>query len=407
MPFRLALSGLNAASTDLSVTANNIANVATTGFKGSRAEFADLFATTQQGVSATAIGNGVRVANVAQQFSQGNIDFTDNSLDLAISGQGFFVINDNGALSYSRAGAFQVNNEGYVVNAKQQRLQVYPPLANGGFNTGGLSDLSLNTGVSAPNATTDVDVMLNLPASATAPSTAAFDPADTTSFNHATSLTVYDSLGAAHTASLYFVKEANPNEWNTHLFVDGTEVGGPAGTALDYNSLGQLTNPATGQINFGAYAPATGAAPINMTFDFGDTSQFGENFTVNSVTQDGYTTGRLIGIDIDASGVVQARFTNGRSNPLGQVAVANFSNPQGLQQLGDTAWAETFASGQAIRGVAGNSGYGLVQAGALEASNVDITEQLVNMITAQRNFQANAQMISTADSITQTIINIR
>jgi flagellar hook protein FlgE len=405
MPFRLALSGLNAASSDLSVTANNIANVATTGFKGSRSEFADLFATTQQGVSATAIGNGVRVANVAQQFSQGNIDFTDNSLDLAISGQGFFVINDNGALSYSRAGAFQVNNEGFVVNAKQQRLQVYPPLANGGFNTGGLSDLSLNTGVSAPNATTNVNVMLNLPASATAPATTTFDPADTTSFNHATSLTIYDSLGAAHTASMYFVKGATANQWTSRLYVDGTAVGGAQ--ALDYNNLGQLINPVSGDINFGAYTPATGAAPINMNFNFEDTSQFGENFTVNSVTQDGYTTGRLIGIDIDASGVVQARFTNGRSNPLGQVAVANFSNPQGLQQLGDTAWAETFSSGQAIRGVAGNSGYGLVQAGALEASNVDITEQLVNMITAQRNFQANAQMISTADSITQTIINIR
>jgi len=405
MPFRLALSGLNAAQSDLTVTANNIANVATTGFKGSRAEFADLFASSQQGVSATAIGNGVKVANVSQQFSQGNIDFTDNSLDLAMSGQGFFVINDNGALSYTRAGAFQVNNEGFVVNAKQQRLQVYPPLANGGFNTGGLSDLSLSTGVSAPQATTNADVLLNLPSDVTAPATATFDPADTTSYNNATSLTVYDSLGAAHTASMYFVKTATPNAWETHLYVDGTAVGGTQ--ALTYNDVGELTSPATGKITFPAYTPATGAADMNMTFDFGDTSQYGSNFTVNSVTQDGFTTGRLIGIDIDASGVVQARFTNGRSNPLGQIAVANFANPQGLQQLGDTAWAETFSSGQAIKGVAGNSGYGLVQAGALEASNVDITEQLVNMITAQRNFQANAQMISTADSITQTIINIR
>ncbi len=405
MPFRLALSGLNAASSDLTVTANNIANVATTGFKGSRAEFADLFASSQQGVSATAIGNGVRVANVSQQFSQGNIDFTDNSLDLAMSGQGFFVLNDNGALSYTRAGAFQVDNGGYVVNAKQQRLQVYPPLANGGFNTGGFSDLSLSTGVSAPQATTNVDVMLNLPASAAQPATALFDPADTTSFNNATSLTIYDSLGAAHTASTYFVKGAAANDWTTRLYVDGTAVGGAQ--ALTYSNTGQLVTPALGDITFPTYTPATGAAPIDMTFSFGATSQFGENFTVNSVTQDGFTTGRLIGIDIDSSGVVQARFTNGRSNALGQVAVANFANPQGMQQLGDTAWAETFASGQPIRGVAGSSGYGLVQAGALEASNVDITEQLVNMITAQRNFQANAQMISTADSITQTIINIR
>ena len=405
MPFRLALSGLNAASTDLTVTANNVANVATSGFKGSRAEFADLFATTQQGVSATAIGNGVRVSNVAQQFSQGNIDFTDNSLDLAISGQGFFVLNDSGATSYTRSGAFQVNNQGYVVNAKQQRLQVYPPLPTGGFNTGGLSDLSLTTGVSSPNPTTSVDVTLNLPASAAQPATAIFDPADQTSYNNATSLTVYDSLGAAHTASLYFVKGAVANTWDTRLYVDGTAVGGPQ--ALAYTTAGALATPATGQIAFPAYTPATGAAPINMTFDFGATTQFGENFSVNAITQDGFTTGRLIGIDIDSSGIVQARFTNGRSNALGKIAMTNFSNPQGLQQLGDTAWAETFASGQALRGEAGNSGFGLIQAGALEASNVDITEQLVNMITAQRNFQANAQMISTADSITQTIINIR
>jgi flagellar hook protein FlgE len=160
-------------------------------------------------------------------------------------------------------------------------------------------------------------------------------------------------------------------------------------------------------LSWGPYTPATGAADINMTMDYRQTSQYGQNFTVNSVTQDGFTTGRLIGIDIDQTGVVEARFTNGRSNPLGQIAIASFANPQGLQQLGDTSWAETFASGQAVKGVAGNSGYGIIQAGALEASNVDITSQLVNMITAQRDFQANAQMISTADQITQTIINMR
>jgi flagellar hook protein FlgE len=405
MPFRLALSGLNAATTDLTVTANNVANVSTAGFKGSRAEFADLFANSQQGVSATAIGNGVRVSNVSQQFTQGNIDFTDNSLDLAVSGQGFFMLSDQGALAYTRAGAFQVDRDGFVVNAKQQRLQVYPPLANGGFNTGGLSDLSLTTGVSAPNATTTADVTANLPASATVPVNATFNPADPTSYNNATSLTIYDSLGAAHTATLYFVKGALANTWSNRLYVDGTAVGGA--NAMEYNPQGALITPATGTTAYGPYLPATGAAPLNITFDFGSTTQFGENFTVNAITQDGYTTGRLIGMDIDANGVVQARFTNGRALQLGQVAMANFSNPQGLQQLGDTAWAETFASGQALRGEAGNSGFGLIQAGALEASNVDITEQLVAMITAQRNFQANAQMISTADSITQTIINIR
>jgi flagellar hook protein FlgE len=405
MTFRLALSGLNAAQADLTVTANNIANTATNGFKGSRAEFAELFSVSPQGVSSNAIGNGVRVSNVAQQFTQGNIDFTDNSLDLALSGQGFFILNDGGALAYTRAGAFQVDNQGYVVNARQQRLQVYPPSADGQFNTGALTDIQLVTSESAPAATTNVDVTLNLPANAAQPTVATFDPANVNSYNNATSLTTYDSLGAAHTATMYFVKTANPNEWTTQLYVDGNAVG--TAQTLEYDNTGALINPANGQIAFPAYTPATGAADMNMNFNFADTTQYGGNFTVNAITQDGYTTGRLIGMDIDSTGVVQARFTNGRSLALGQVALANFSNPQGLQQLGDTNWAETFGSGQALRGQAGNSGFGLIQSGALEASNVDITAQLVNMITAQRNFQANAQMISTQDSITQTIINIR
>jgi flagellar hook protein FlgE len=234
---------------------------------------------------------------------------------------------------------------------------------------------------------------------------APFDPTNVNTYNEATSLTVYDSLGAAHTATMYFDKTATANQWNTRLYVDGAAVG-PA-QSLQYSTAGVLTVPAGGSVTFPAYTPATGAAALNLTFDVSNTTQYGANFSVNSVTQDGFTTGRLIGIDFDSTGIVQARFTNGRSIPLGQVALANFSNAQGLQQLDNTNWAETFSSGQALRGQAGNSGFGLVQSGALESSNVDLTQQLVNMITAQRNFQANAQVISTTDQITQTIINIR
>ncbi|MEZ5460085.1 MAG: flagellar hook protein FlgE [Steroidobacteraceae bacterium] len=405
MAFRLALSGLNAASTELSVTANNIANTQTTGFKGSRAQFAEVFSVSAQGVSSSAIGNGVRVADVAQQFEQGNIDSTGNALDLAISGQGFFVVSEGGGLLYSRAGAFQVDRDGYVVNSRNQRLQTYPPTPGGGFNTGALSDLRLVTTESAPAATTNVEVVLNLPANATPPPSAPFDVADPDTYNHSTSMTIYDSLGAAHTATIYFTRTANTNEWEQRLFVDGTAVGGAQ--LLQYSNTGTLTSPAGGQVVFPPYTPATGAAPLTLNYDFDTTTQYGSSFAVNAVVQDGYTTGRLIGIDINETGVVQARFTNGRSQPLGQVALAQFSNPNGLQQLGDTNWGETFTSGQALRGVAGNAGLGLIQAGALEASNVDITEQLVNMITSQRNFQANAQMISTSDQITQAIINIR
>jgi flagellar hook protein FlgE len=405
MSFRIALSGVNAAQADLNVTANNIANTSTTGFKGSRTEFADMFAVSLQGVSSNASGNGVRVAAVAQQFAQGNIEFTDSNLDLAVSGQGMFVLSDGGALSYTRAGAFQMNRDGYVVNSMQQRLQVYPPLAGGGFNTGGLSDLRLVTTDSAPQATGNVEYVLNLPASASPPPVAVFDPTDPNSFNQATSLTLYDSLGATHTGTMYFVKTAVANQWTAQLSIDGAMVGGPQ--PLQYSNTGVLTAPVGGLLNFPAYTPATGAANMTVTVDLSQSTQYGNSFSVNSVTQDGYTTGRLIGIDIDETGIVQARFTNGNSQSLGQVAIANFANPQGLQQLGNTQWAETFASGQALRGTAGTSGFGLVQSGALEGANVDVTEQLVNMITAQRNFQANAQMISTADQITQTIMNIR
>jgi flagellar hook protein FlgE len=405
MPFRIALSGLNAAQSDLNVTANNIANTSTNGFKGSRTEFADLFAVSLQGVSSNASGNGVRVAAVTQQFAQGNIEFTDSNLDLAMSGQGMFILSDNGALAYTRAGAFQMNRDGYVVNSAGQRLQVYPPIAGGGFNTGGLGDLRLLTTDSAPAATANVEYVLNLPANAAVPPITPFNPNDPNTFNQATSLTLFDSLGATHTGTMYFTKTATANQWTAQLAIDGT-LTGPAQT-LTYSNTGLLTAPVGGQLAFPAYTPTTGAANMQVTVDLSQSTQFGGNFAVNSVTQDGYTTGRLIGIDISDTGIVNARFTNGNSQPLGQIAVANFANPQGLQQLGNTQWAETFSSGQALRGQAGNSGFGLVQSGALESANVDVTEQLVNMITAQRNFQANAQMISTADQITQTIINMR
>jgi flagellar hook protein FlgE len=404
MSFNIALTGLTAANEGLSVTANNLANVATVGFKGSRAEFADLFASTNQGVSATAIGNGVQVSEVAQQFTQGNIETTGNNLDMAISGNGFFTVSNNGALSYTRNGQFQLDNAGNVVNDAGARLQVYPPLANGGFNTGGLADLSLTTNQSAPQATSTAQITANLPASAAQPPNA-FNPTDANSYNNSTSLTVYDSLGAAHTGTLYFIKGATANAWTTQLYVDGTAVGTPQ--ALTYNNAGALTAPANGNITFPAYTPATGAAAMNMVFNFSNTTQYGDNFNVSAVQQNGFTTGKLTGISVDSTGVVQARFTNGRSINLGQVALANFANPQGLQQLGNASWAATNASGAAVAGVAGNSGFGSVESGSVEESNVDTTSALVDMITSQRNFQANAQMIQTDNQITQTIINIR
>ncbi|ANO51030.1 flagellar hook protein FlgE [Woeseia oceani] len=405
MPFAIALSGLNAASADLEVTANNVANVNTNGFKESRAQFAEVFAVGTQSVGSSASGSGVRLSSVAQQFTQGNIDFTDNALDLAIGGEGFFVLSDNGARTYTRAGAFGVDNQGYVTNAQGARLQSYPFAGNGLFNTGTPTDLQLTTGANPPSATTVSNFGLNLPANATTPTNPVFDPADPASFNHTTSVTIYDSLGAAHTATVYFIKDAAPNTWNTEVEIDGTAVAGS--TQITFNNDGSLNTPASGNMTLAAYTPSTGAADIAMDLNFSTATQFGSNFGVNSLSQDGYTTGRLTGVSVDAEGVVFARFTNGQSTSLGKLALANFVNPQGLQQLGDTNWGQSFASGDALLGEAGTASFGNIQSGALEASNVDLTAQLVQMITAQRNFQANAQMISTADTVTQTVINIR
>jgi len=405
MPFRIALSGLNAASADLGVTANNIANVNTTGFKGSRAEFAEVFAVGTQSTGSSAVGSGVGLSNISQQFAQGNVDFTDNALDLAIGGEGFFVLSDNGSRVYTRAGNFSVDNNGFVVNPAGKRLQAYPPSGDGNFNTGSLNDVQLSTGANPPQSTTSIDYGVNLPADAEVPAITPFDPADPNTFNHTTSVTIYDSLGTAHTGTLFFIKDAATNTWNTQFTVDGNVVG--AGDQLVFGDDGQLQSPVGGVINLPAYAPGNGAADITMSLNLEGATQFGSNFGVNSLSQDGFATGRLTGIEVTSEGILFARFTNGQSTELGKIALADFANAGGLQQLEDTSWGESFTSGDARLGEAGTSSFGLIQSGALEASNVDLTEQLVNMITAQRNFQANSQMISTADTVTQTVINIR
>ncbi|MGH8199498.1 MAG: flagellar hook protein FlgE [Steroidobacteraceae bacterium] len=407
MSFDIALSGVDAANTDLNVVSNNIANVDTTGFKESDTEFADVYAQTQQGVASTATGNGVAVADVAQQFAQGNITTTSNNLDLALSGNGFFILSNNGGVSYTRNGAFQVNSNGYLVDTSGDLVQGYAPLSTGGFNTGQLSNMQLTTAESQPKATTTATINLNLPSNATAPTDTTFSPSDPNSYTDSTSLTVYDSLGAAHTAQLYFSKgpSSGPaNTWSAQLYVDGTAVG--TAQALTFSSSGTLTTPSNGQVAFDGYTPPTGAAAMNMTFNFSGSTQYGDSFGVNSLQQNGYTTGSLVGINISSTGVVQANFTNGQSTTLGQLGLANFADPQGLQQVGDTQWEQSFASGAPVQGVAGGSGFGTIQSGALEDSNVDITSQLVDMITAQRAFQANAQMISTEDRLTQDVINI-
>ncbi|HHZ88532.1 MAG TPA: flagellar hook protein FlgE, partial [Chromatiaceae bacterium] len=371
--------------------------------------FADVYATSFAGVSSTTAGSGVRVVAINQQFTQGNINFTDNNLDLALNGEGFFVLNDNGDQSYTRSGSFKVDRDGNVVDHAGNRLQVFSPVNNGtSFNTGVLQDLTLSTADGAPHVTTSITAGLNLDSSQAQPALA-FDSSVAETYNYSTSLTVYDSLGAPHTSTMFFAKTAVDNIWDTFMEIDGTPVtvGGAASATMQFDQSGALILPAGGNVVYDAFAPPGGAGPISMTIDYTNATQFGSKSGVNDLSQDGYASGRLSGVDIDSSGVVFARFTNGQSRALGQVALADFANPGGLSQLGNTAWSETFESGDVILGAAGTSNLGSIQAGALEASNVDIAEQLVGLITAQRNFQANSQVISTADTITQTIINIR
>ncbi len=405
MAFRIAVSGIQAATADLDVTGNNIANSNTTGFKAARTQFADLYAASDLGSSQSAIGQGVQLASVAQQFTQGNVSFTNSNLDIAINGSGFFAVEDNNGRAYTRAGAFGMDRNGFVVNPTGQQLLAFQAL-NGSI-TGAVGPLQISTTNLPPLQSNRIDGQMNLDASAAViPAATVFDPDIANTYNSSTSLTVYDSLGEEHLASVYF-RKTGPNAWNVYTRMDSDPATAPQ--AVTFSNAGALL---TGMpLNFGTFATTTGSAPIGspagLEVNLTGTTQYGANFGVNALSQDGYTTGRLSGIDIDEKGIVLARFSNGQSESQGQIVLADFSNDQGLQPLGDTLWAETSTSGTALVGAPGTATLGRLQAGALEESNVELAEQLVNMIIAQRAFQANAQVIRAEDEVTQTIINIR
>jgi flagellar hook protein FlgE len=541
MGFQQGLSGLNASAKQLDTIGNNVANANTVGFKQSQAQFADLYASSLAGSGALQVGTGVKVVNIAQQFTQGNISNTSNPMDTAISGQGFFrMVDQNGAIVYSRNGQFQLDKNGFIVNnqghqvtgfaavngvitgAQPTPIQVSSAdltpkqtsnLAAGGvpigagltldsrsiFATGltqgkavgnAAAGLTITAGVNdtlsvtvdgvasgavtippgtyataaalasavqtAVNAdatlsaagktvmvTADATGALTLASgsagaasSVTAPAgtasatlfgaapvvtagTGVFNPLDPATYNNSTPVTVYDSLGSSHVALLYFQKTAS-NTWNTFLTVDGAQLpaAGTPMTTLTFNSNGQLTGPAAapplalGQVTSAQFTPMAGttpngAAPQTLTFDFSKSQQYGGNFGVNSMTQDGYTSGRLSSFSTSADGTILGRYTNGQTRALGQLVLANFTSPQGLQPLGNNSWAETAASGGPLIGAPGSSSLGVLQSSATEDSNVDLTAELVNMITAQRIYQANAQTIKTQDAVLQTIVNLR
>ncbi len=401
MSFETALTGLNAAAADLDVTGNNVANSATTGFKYSRAEFADIFASSNLGVSQNAIGQGVRLANVAQQFSQGQFEFTGNTLDLAVNGTGFFRLSDQGAATYTRNGAFELDRDGFIVDSSGRRLTGFQA-SPGGVVGGALGELQVNIGNVAPGATSEVDISANLDSRAVPP-TVPFDALDPESYSFSPSSTVYDGQGRDYLSTLYFSKTAD-NLWEVR--VDGGDANGVQGpNTLTFGADGSFTSvapdPAAFTFDFG------GAGTSNVTADFSALTQYGSAYDVKELSQDGFPAGQFASLAVEGDGRILARFTNGRSQVLGQVALSRFPNAQKLQEVGDTAWIETFGSGTPLTAAPGTSGMGGLEGGALEQSNVNLTEQLVKMITAQRNYQANSQMISTQDQITQEILNIR
>ncbi|QLF92486.1 flagellar hook protein FlgE [Pseudomonas sp. ABC1] len=437
MSFNTALSGLKAASTHLNVTGNNIANTGTTGFKYSRAEFADLYASTMFGTGSNPVGSGVLTADIAQQFTQGNISYTDNSLDLAINGSGYFIVNDGGSQLYTRAGAFKVDNQGNVVDSSGNNLMGYGVDADGNLVNGVLTNLVVDTSNQEPNATTTVTQSLALNSAAKVPATTPFNPSTSTSYNWSTSVSLYDSQGNAHTMSQYFVK-TDGNEWTMHVLIDGRNPQDPTSTtpytadltfttagSLDLSSLDSsdftvntdgtlsLTNWVPAAITDSTTSPVTWgengaeASGTGVTLDMRKMTQTNTSFAVNSLYQDGYTTGQLSGLSVDETGQLFATYTNGQSKVIGQTALATFANMQGLVPVGGTAWKQSLASGEPVIGTPGSGTLGSIAAGALEDSNVDLTSQLVDLIVAQRNYQANAKTIETENTISQTIINIR
>ena len=391
---------------NLDVIGNNVANASTVGFKSSTAQFADVYAASMSGGgSANSVGIGTSVSSVAQQFSQGTITTTNNPLDVAINGNGFFVLSDNGTTTYSRNGQFSLNNQGYLVNSAGANVTGFPASASGGVTTGTPVNLQVSSADLPPTATSTATANVNLDSASTV-SASPFNMADSTTYQGSTSMSVYDSLGDSHTLSLYFVKTAS-NAWNVYGANDGTQIGaGPIGT-VNFLPSGAI-NPATTTMPLALTLPVTtGASPISMNLDLTGSTQFGSAFSANSLTQNGYAAGSLTNFSVGADGTITGNYSNGQTRAQGQIALATFVNSQGLLNLGNNQWAQTAASGAPVNGAPGSGTLGPLQSGAVEESNVDLTAELVNMITAQRDYQANAQTIKTEDQVMQTLVSLR
>ncbi|MCG3885505.1 flagellar basal body protein FlgE [Photobacterium leiognathi] len=396
MSFDIALSGLDATNVQLNTISNNIANVSTSGFKESRTEFSAVYNGMQAG--------GVEVAAISQNFDKtGSITGTGRPLDLAISGSGFFVTKDHtGQTLYTRSGVFGSDKDNNIVSNNGAKLQGYTVDANNNLQAGAVGNLKITTASLPAKATDELAFVANLDARSSVidPAINPFAPNSTDSFNSSYTSKVYDSLGNPHTVTQYFTK-TNANEWQVNVVVDGAAT--PTQTQnVVFNTDGTLQSPtAPFAVNFN---PA-GADAANINIDIAGTTQFGADFGVSTNAPNGYTSGELAGVRVEDNGMVFATYTNGQSQLQGQVMLADFANPQGLVKTNGTSWIQSFSSGAPVNGAPGTGTLGGLVAGALEGSNVDLTSELVSLMTAQRNYQANAKTISTSDKLTQSLFN--
>lgn len=416
MSFYTSLSGLNAAQADMSSISHNLANVSTNGFKKSRTDFADVISSSVNLDPTKMFGSGTVVKSNKQQFSEGSLLQTTSSLDVAISGDGFFAIKplaDGTTVNYTRNGNFGVNQNGFITDSSGNFLQAYPVDGSGTVVAAGL-DQTINVQVPQtsgdPVPTAAVGLSVTLPGSAAVPANT-FDRFDPDSYNYATQTTVYDVDGNPQTMSTYFRRETTgtPSTWSAYSFIGDAALtsGGSGAVTLTFDGAGTLTTP-TGATTFDP-AQATGSSTAQtIALNFGTaTKQAAAAFTVDSRSQDGKAVGQFQSVAINSDGLITASFSNGDTKALGKIALANFNNPQGLRQLGDSIWSSTAVSGTPTIGEPGTGSFGNLLTSTIERSNVDTTEELVNLIAAQRNFQANAKALDTQNQISQTIFNLR
>ncbi|USH03165.1 flagellar hook protein FlgE [Grimontia kaedaensis] len=435
MALNIALSGLAAAQKDMSTTSNNIANANTFGFKESRAEFGDVYSASIFSNAKTTTGSGVQTSIVAQQFHEGSSIYTNNPLDLRISGNGYFAVaNDNLATQdnvLTRNGAFHLDKNNNIVNSEGQFLLGYN-VDNETLQVGSFEPKALNVPdqFGQPRASEKVDIGLNLPAGGAEKDPALFNPEDPDTYNKSTSATIFDSLGQPYKLTTYYVKDnVTPNKWAVYYTAtdatgekplsltagEFTSATGQVGHSIEFNSDGSVNTVNNGApIQTVEFGPNGAGLEMNgadgaqaLTINFEEPTQYASPFEMRKFTEDGATTGYLAKVDIDPKGTIMATYSNGENVALGRVAMVRVSNQQGLSQAGNTQWKVTQQSGEAIWGEAMQGAFGKVKSGTIEQSNIDMTQELVDLITAQRNFQANSRSLEVGNQMQQTILQIR